>query len=1290
MKTLSRKLARREKSAQVRAGRAMGKDTLKDRFDVEDAILKMPLPESDSAGSLKGNLHAFIRVFTQTHPGYSQHQMHQLYFRAEIVGGERIIKLSDLVREVVKRPNRPMYFKDTGLVLSIDDEDRADWVERWISQGLSKKEARARWLSSPTVANYPGLGLTARATLMTRVATNAEIQEALIKAGLESNPGPFCDMQNYYGDYEDDKMEDEDDTELNSDDDLSDDETVEIVNNPVLEQAIAPFVDTTPGHENVNHSALALIISGIEPNPGPQGDTRNAAKRRLNKKHATQAHATGPKQPVNLEVKPKLKVVRPTMAPTKLLEQAVKLEIVAKEAGEAELAAQAELDKKEEIRVALERQDDELRNFFPIRRFCCSVPSLHPDSYHMCSAAATYDGLGSEVLLPVTILSVTQVDFVFDRSETAIDKRPLAQQKFPTPDKIPKYMVLTTSCLSKGPLDSPFSQQWEKRITLPLELFYLCKRKRYDTCGTFYGTYLFVSKTASEYVAAAVDQNQEMIVSTFHRDLLCAALLHISSKNTNLDLTTFGQAALRELSDTEFFRLYTKEHPAVAGHYLEGYETSVSSVLKPGVDLMSAVGHSAGIVAEATIDVAKTLKHQMYEMRFFQHHVGIVDFPNKFNPKNELLAFVKRLAAKMPEPTEPFKRAMEAMIDYLISSKKTDDLILTETELHDLSAGYAASDRVVFEEGATVAAKAMAGDELSQATMVAEFEESVGSFAKQEVYGIGENKCLRFILAPAMRVRGMLAGLYAKSSKELLRLLSGMHVKGLTMRQIGAVFQEKFADIVAGVNTDYSNFESMIGEFRRRLENRFVQAGMHEGMNKVLAVLVKPFSVVGRFYTYVLDSIRRSGEYFTSNGNLLQNFLTSGCIMASFEPGFLANPAKVAREWAAAKLHQLGVIFEGDDGVLPLGNHTAKELAEHAIQAGARLTFDIVHQFEDVTFCKLQFTGLFGSGGVPMRQAFKDPVAVLGKLGVNLNPDLNTGVKDEDLQFAKCVSVLLELPGHPLTTAFARGTLLRQPQKLKSLRRAIQGDPAQNAHWERLFRDVLRRRGIQIGELMMELGVNSTFESCFDARPSEEIYAAVERVYGYSSATMKTLEKQLFEYALAPVGDVEIPNISMLHDRPGVIERVAVDARHLAREVAVESGGFVRRGLNFVHGLFKTEENKKFSDFFKGVWAKVALLWFVIYGSLLVVPFYLVYLGVALLLWIMFVALIWAPWSGIKNYYKSRVVSIALLPAFVFLAFGLFGPALAVYRLYRSLFTTSRGEWLSRLLFKSGRLFHHL
>lgn len=215
-------------------------------------------------------------------------------------------------------------------------------------------------------------------------------------------------------------------------------------------------------------------------------------------------------------------------------------------------------------------------------------------------------------------------------------------------------------------------------------------------------------------------------------------------------------------------------------------------------------------------------------------------------------------------------------------------------------------------------------------------------FVKAEAYPDASFKPPRFIMTLTLEQRGMQAYFLRPLLDRIERATATGNVKHLKPDEVTEKIRRRFDGILRVCETDYTAFESSITPvIKKAVENRLFRAIAEDDDTRAFIKRVlgrRVVNVMGpTFAIPQMPHIRMSGDQHTSIGNLVTNLVVSA----------------YATRRSVSELLLTG-LFEGDDGVFPLGGADPEILQQRAAAAGFTLKVD-VGRWDELSFCGRNF-----------------------------------------------------------------------------------------------------------------------------------------------------------------------------------------------------------------------------------------------------------------------------------------------------------------------------------------------
>lgn len=273
-------------------------------------------------------------------------------------------------------------------------------------------------------------------------------------------------------------------------------------------------------------------------------------------------------------------------------------------------------------------------------------------------------------------------------------------------------------------------------------------------------------------------------------------------------------------------------------------------------------------------------------------------------------------------------------------------------------------------------------------------------FVKAEAYPEASHKPPRFIMTLTLEQRGMQAFFLRPMLDRIERATSAGNVKHLTPQGITDKLRDRFADVARVCETDYTAFESSISpDVKNSVENRLFLAVADDDDQRAFVRQVlarRHVNVMGpTFHIPHMPHIRMSGDQHTSIGNLVTNLVVSA----------------YATGRSVRELLDTG-LFEGDDGVYPLGDCDPLVLQARAAEVGFTLKVK-TGRWDELSFCGRNFV-VFEDYEYMARSSER----VLVGLTTLFSARQDSQTHDLMLQRAKALSVLA-VPYAPRSTCVA-------------------------------------------------------------------------------------------------------------------------------------------------------------------------------------------------------------------------------------------------------------------------------
>lgn len=378
--------------------------------------------------------------------------------------------------------------------------------------------------------------------------------------------------------------------------------------------------------------------------------------------------------------------------------------------------------------------------------------------------------------------------------------------------------------------------------------------------------------------------------------------------------------------------------------------------------------------------------------------------PDWGDPMTLRAGLYKRLFPKLPRRTHRFAVLLERR------ARELGEYIHAHAHVAD-----AAIELTPTEESFQILEKALKGRPADEAAQVREgfeafmndahsaIEEYLNTpydcFFKLECYPEASRKPPRFIMSLPPKMRGVQVAAMGRILDDIEFATKKCNVKGLTKEEIYEKMLKKFQDVPLCVETDYSSFESCISpELKDIVENQIFEMlnDGDPGTAEFIARALKRHTVPVRGPGFVIPHfhhIRMSGDYWTSLGNLLSNFVITSVLMNMSVEQFIDS-------W----------IIEGDDGAGPsptLTGMSLSELEERAKECGVLLTFAEA-PWQSLSFCGNHFEVVECH-----YYRHRDPSKVLMGLTCLYGADPTNDAFDAMLQRSKAISVISDswVPG---------------------------------------------------------------------------------------------------------------------------------------------------------------------------------------------------------------------------------------------------------------------------------------
>jgi len=440
--------------------------------------------------------------------------------------------------------------------------------------------------------------------------------------------------------------------------------------------------------------------------------------------------------------------------------------------------------------------------------------------------------------------------------------------------------------------------------------------------------------------------------------------------------------------------------------------------------------------------------------------VGVVpDTSGANTPEAVAAAAVKRLAIKLPKRPLCFEQmlqgAAQGLKDYirekLIRADFTEDGAMAACQRRAEEQFSDAASREEYMAGATEArndAQVLAGAEPTSSQALAVKKKILAmmmgfkAFIKAELYPTTQEKAIRFIVSPAIRVRAYLNYTFGMTCEAYTKAVRGLTVKGLSEGEQRELLAAKPGHPgVVAVEQDASSFESQVtGDVRHNAERDvlgFVRFGdgahAKPEARHFFAVFdgleAEGWTVSSALMTLVLPSIRRSGELLTSIGNMITSIcLTGGCaallgsrghqepaVAMEVEGAGMEQVREAARAGTYSMLRDGLGVFEGDDVVLELPDGIAAGMAAMYLKLGLMMKTKITASIAASEFCRKHLVMCRnGIANLP------DVRSVLAKMMYWVQPDTMTNHRDALLQYSMAQSYAILYAHVPVVGAFAR------------------------------------------------------------------------------------------------------------------------------------------------------------------------------------------------------------------------------------------------------------------------------
>lgn len=280
-------------------------------------------------------------------------------------------------------------------------------------------------------------------------------------------------------------------------------------------------------------------------------------------------------------------------------------------------------------------------------------------------------------------------------------------------------------------------------------------------------------------------------------------------------------------------------------------------------------------------------------------------------------------------------------------------------------------------------------------------------FNKAEQYFDENPKHIRYIAQMDLKWRALQAYVLSRTLHFIETALKACDVKGLTQAQIKERIDEKFEEVPEAFETDVSSMETnCTAPVRENIEIYiFERIAQHIGDNitPVLDRMRRPRvfakSADGTWWNHSFESIRFSGDLWTSVGNLLTNIVVSYATV---------NASRAKKEMDPIPLQQFleDSLFEGDDGLLRPYDLSPEEFAETASSLGFTWKADC-GPATALSFCGNKLSEKI-DGTMVRSKSVNQVAAKLSVIFTSKHCDRRNAPVMRQLQRAKALSMLAE------------------------------------------------------------------------------------------------------------------------------------------------------------------------------------------------------------------------------------------------------------------------------------------
>lgn len=592
---------------------------------------------------------------------------------------------------------------------------------------------------------------------------------------------------------------------------------------------------------------------------------------------------------------------------------------------------------------------------------------------------------------------------------------------------------------------------------------------------------------------------------------LFAALLMVDDSLSRQTLDMMTDAGVKAACDMVRKRVMTNpgDEPMAAGTYVRGYETSFSEVFPahwPGAvqrvrdGLQTARESAQQFFDECTTEGCRfTQVHIVDPLRRAngycrQSYVSIKDclpsFPNPFSQTNAMIGAMKRIMLRPCVPTDPedMVHRRELVAEVLIeraaeaaSDERVEQILMRSEEMVAKHTEWSPLQKDDFMKGARGLCDAV----VAGATALDEYIEKqvhilkVGLFGKAEQYDKEKIKTVRNILAPSHESRGFLYGLFSSAEHAFFECMKGHCMKFMRPDEATRMLKEAADGFTAWFDNDWVNYEGQVKDFMRRKEGEVLAAfsprELRKAVQKVSDVLsILPTMFTSFFFTAYIAAIRRSGEYQTSVGNFITNFIGSFAAVSRA----LQIPIGKLKEWLRS--YSRPWFFEGDDGLMaiPHGSGPALEAAFEA--HGCRVESKEQASWMDANFCGRTVREVW-EGGVQHLQIVKDPYQVLSKLTHWIGCDQSSSRHDPDMLISRALGLFRDNADTPLAGPAIKAILLRHHKRAVEMLTALKE---------------------KAGEKVLDASVEAGFQL---VRAAKGVYRFAKRTYGKTAIPREAL-----------------------------------------------------------------------------------------------------------------------------------------------------------------------------------------